>query len=163
MDWKHEPPGALPAIGEVHLWRQNLKAASQRENPLSQHLLSSEEQQRLQRFVTPQLKSRFLKRRLMIRQILSHYQPERRIEQWRFITNAHGRPEIHPEQTHNDLHFNLSHSEDLALLAIARRYEVGVDIEHTKVPADGNHLDVAENYFTKDECRWISEANASLR
>jgi len=153
MDWKRELPSALPDIGEVHLWLHRLKPESQTENDALLHLLSNEEQQRYQRFVTPGLKSRFLKRRLMIRQTLSH----------RFVTNTHGRPEIHPEQTHNDLHFNLSHSADMAILAIARRYEVGVDIEYSQVTQDSNHLEVAENYFTRDECRWIFDVNPDQR
>jgi 4'-phosphopantetheinyl transferase len=45
--------------------------------------------------------------------------------------------------------FNLSHSGDLALVAVTRRREIGVDVERLRRESD--LLDVAEHYFAPRE------------
>ena len=44
-----------------------------------------------------------------------------------FATGEHGKPEI----LGSALRFNLSHSADLALIALTEHAEVGIDVEHT--------------------------------
>jgi phosphopantetheinyl transferase len=43
-------------------------------------------------------------------------------------TNPQGKPYLRGDQ----LHFNLSHSRDIALVAISRRAPVGIDLEHSR-------------------------------
>jgi len=52
----------------------------------------------------------------------------------RFVYNAFGKPELSPEL--GRLKFNLSHSADLALIAIAEGAEIGVDVELIREQSD---------------------------
>jgi 4'-phosphopantetheinyl transferase len=45
----------------------------------------------------------------------------------------------------NPLHFNLSHSEELAVLAISFQGDVGIDVEHIK--PDVNALEITKRFF----------------
>ena len=62
----------------------------------------------------------------------------------RFSRGPHGKPELHPVH-HSDLRFNLSHSGDVSLIALAHEFEVGVDIERIYLP-DGAS-EIAQQYF----------------
>jgi 4'-phosphopantetheinyl transferase len=62
----------------------------------------------------------------------------------RFLAGEHGKPEID-----GDLEFNLSHSGEWAVCAIAEGFPVGIDIEaYRELPAAE---DIAGRYFTADE------------
>jgi len=51
-----------------------------------------------------------------------------------FILNPAGKPELTPP--HGGLHFNLSHCDDLAVIALSNKCEVGIDIESNKRAMD---------------------------
>src|SRR5689334_24773529 len=51
----------------------------------------------------------------------------------RIVTGEHGKPEL----ADGTLRFNLSHSGDLALVAVARERDVGVDVERIDARRDG--------------------------
>lgn len=64
-----------------------------------------------------------------------------------FESTAHGKPCFAgPSDT---VRFNVSHSGSLALIAVARDREVGVDIE--QVRSDIDHLAIAARFFTREE------------
>ncbi|HEX5415197.1 MAG TPA: 4'-phosphopantetheinyl transferase superfamily protein, partial [Chloroflexota bacterium] len=64
----------------------------------------------------------------------------------RFTYGSHGKPAI-ASRNPPDLRFNLSHSADVALLAVTRGREVGVDVELRR----GGKLRLAERFFAADE------------
>ena len=55
----------------------------------------------------------------------------------RFATGPFGRPEVHDESGSPPVRFNLSHTSGLVAAAMARRHDVGVDVE----VVDGRRLD----------------------
>ena len=63
-----------------------------------------------------------------------------------FVDGAHGKPFLSPEHRSN-LQFNLSHSEDLAVLAVAQGLELGVDVERLRPISEG----VAQRFFSRAE------------
>ena len=78
------------------------------------------------RFVFPADRDRWLKFRAATRRILAtHLDADPTGLQW--LTGEHGKPYLagHP------LHFNLSHSESLAILIVSESGPVGIDIEPT--------------------------------
>ena len=86
----------------------------------------------------------FLMTRALVRTTLSRYAPVAPAD-WRFITNAHGRPEILDRPAGvPDLRFNISHTDGLIACAVTIGREVGVDVEHI-----GRHLthDVAGRHL----------------
>jgi 4'-phosphopantetheinyl transferase len=108
-------------------------------------LLSAEEKARAARFVYERDAQRFSSRRLRMRQILAGYLScEPGVIS--FVAGEHGKPFLHP--AHNsDLQFNLSHSEDMAVLAVARGLEVGVDVEWIRAIEER----IAERFFSPAE------------
>jgi 4'-phosphopantetheinyl transferase len=65
-----------------------------------------------------------------------------------FHFGPHGKPSLAPNAA--DLRFNLSHSADLALLAVACGREVGVDLERIRETADITRL--ARRFFSAEAC-----------
>ena len=59
------------------------------------------------------------------------------------------------------MRFNISHSEDRALLAVTTGCEVGVDIE--AVRTDWAPDDVARRFFSPHECAWLYALPAEMR
>jgi 4'-phosphopantetheinyl transferase len=66
----------------------------------------------------------------------------------RFMYNAFGKPDLSPEFG-SRLKFNLSHSDGLALIAIATASNVGVDLEYVRAQPD--YADLARHFFSAAE------------
>ena len=111
-------------------------------------LLSQDERQRMTRFVFDRDRRAFVITRAHVRTMLSKYAAVAPAD-WRFIENAHGRPEIfdRPEGA-PDLRFNISHTDGLIACAVTIGREVGVDVEHI-----GRQLthDIAGRFFAPHE------------
>ena len=131
----------------VHVWRVPLEGTSPFEDGWS--LLSEEEQARARRFVQEHHRRRFVAAHAALRRILAGYTaiPARQL---RFSTGPHGKPALESSsKSLPRLEFNLSHSADLALVAVARERPVGVDLERWE--RDMNHLELAERFFSPSE------------
>jgi 4'-phosphopantetheinyl transferase len=77
-----------------------------------------------------------------------------------FVAGAHGKPRL-ALPGDSGLEFNLSHSHDLALVAIARGRAVGADVEFIK--RDFAFDEVARRFFTAREVAALFELPPSLR
>jgi 4'-phosphopantetheinyl transferase len=66
-----------------------------------------------------------------------------------FAARAGGKPFLAAPAHSTDLHFNLSHSHELALLAVSRGREVGVDLEWLSAVRDTDGI--AARYFSPVE------------
>jgi 4'-phosphopantetheinyl transferase len=64
------------------------------------------------------------------------------------VYNAFGKPALSPEFG-SRLKFNLSHSADLALIAIAADADIGVDLEYIRAQPD--YAEIARYFFSADE------------
>jgi 4'-phosphopantetheinyl transferase len=126
----------------VHLWRAPLTISTEEEDSFFA-LLNEDEKKRANRFHFPQHKRRFVAARGLLRQLLSYYlsSPPADIV---ILNQVRGKPYV-PDAT---LQFNVSHSEEMAVFALANAFSVGVDIEMIK--DDFNHA-VAERYFHPEE------------
>lgn len=88
-------------------------------------LLTADERGRAARFRFAADRDRFVVARARLRLVLASFGagPPERI---RLAHGAHGKPLL---PAHPELQFNVSHAGDLALIAVARRAAVGVDLE----------------------------------
>ncbi len=96
------------------------------------------ERERAQNFLRAEVGQRWASSRLALRRVLRAYTGERpeRIE---IDVDGNGKPRLGDER---GLEFNLSHSEELALIAVSAERPVGVDVE--KVKPDRDLLGLAE-------------------
>jgi 4'-phosphopantetheinyl transferase len=139
----------LLPIRSVHvdlLTTEHPEAVAQEAAYLS--LLSADEHERMRRLVFARDQRRFLFTRALVRTMLSRYAAVAP-KDWRFATNAYGRPEVAgPPPGIPDLRFNLSHTDGLIACAVTIGREVGVDVENV-----GRQLshDIAGRFFAPRE------------
>jgi len=69
-----------------------------------------------------------------------------------FVYNAFGKPDLSPEFA-NRLKFNLSHTDGLALIAVATASDVGVDLEYIRAQSD--YTDIARSFFSAAEVDYL--------
>jgi 4'-phosphopantetheinyl transferase len=132
---------------EIHLWSVSLKPdVCRAKNLLS--VLSPDERERMDRFCFPKDKDRFIIARGTLRTLLSHYigiGPSDLLFKYGYA----GKPSLTCEVNPNDVRFNLTHSNDIALFAFSIGRELGVDIEY--IHPDPVADQVAERFFSEKE------------
>ena len=107
-------------------------------------LLSPSERQRASRFSFERDRRRFIVARARLRQLLAarlEIQPE----EVDLVYGSHGKPAL----TDSDLHFNVSHCDDLAVYAFSWGHEIGVDVEAVRWFVDAG--DIAARFFSRRE------------
>lgn len=137
----------IPTLSDhtIHVWRIALDNFSKTQLAQLTTLLSTDEQARVDRFVTTQLQHRALASLSALRIILSRYlacQPTALL----FSRNPQGKPSL-PD--HPQLQFNLSHSDAWAACAVTLDQSVGIDIEAVIV-RDGID-NIVQRFFSADE------------
>jgi 4'-phosphopantetheinyl transferase len=139
--------GIALASNEVHLWRVQCADIDEPEL-LGRYraLMSAAELQRQARYRFERDRHRDLIARALVRTSVSRYlggEPGH----WRFHPGEHGKPELIGAPL--PLRFNLSHSKDLVVCAVALQHDVGVDVEYTERGNDV--LAIARHYFSRRE------------
>ena len=135
----------LPLPGaEPHVWRVSLCGHTGTE-AAAHALLSADERERAARFHFDRHRRRYAICRAALRQILAGYTglPAAEID---FSYTAHGKPYLESAR----IAFNVSHSGDLALVAVAAAGEVGVDVEQMR---PGIEREGIERYFSPHEAQ----------
>lgn len=119
------PPVGSLADDEVQVWWASFRQAGDRVGELAR-LLSADEAARAARFRFPEHRDRFIVGRGLLRELLGAYLG-RPATALRFEEGARGKPELAGAEG-GGLCFNLSHSGDGVLYAVASR-KVGADLE----------------------------------
>jgi len=132
---------------EIHIWRITLNQPSAQVFELF-NILATDERARAQRFCFDKHRRRFIVARGMLRQILSRYV---RVEPQniQFGYGDKGKPFLRGHIPPN-VQFNLSHSDDVALLAVTADAEIGVDFEVIQPVCDTDCI--AKQFFSASEC-----------
>jgi 4'-phosphopantetheinyl transferase len=151
----------VPALkpGEIQVWRISLTGQPGTEAGLKE-LLAPEEIARAASFRFPRDHRRFVIRRTVLRQLLAAYlQSDPRAI--RLEIGSHGKPCLADQPEATDLRFSCSHSADLALIALARGVELGVDLEqhHDLMEVEA----LARNYFSPREIQELTGVPSTCR
>jgi len=111
---------------DVHIWYASLKCSLAREESLLD-TLAADERARASRFRFNRDRSRFVIGRGLLRAILGKYL---RIAPMNisFAYGVNGKPTLAAPVC--DLYFNMAHTQEVVLYAVARGHDVGVDIEY---------------------------------
>jgi 4'-phosphopantetheinyl transferase len=153
--WLPGPAAPRMSHEEVHLWRIDLTRA----DAVDFAVLSDDELERAARFHFESDRSRFRVARAALRSILSRY-ANLLSDALMFSHNAYGKPFLTNPRAAG-LRFNLSHSKDVALLAVAREREVGIDVEF--MWPDFATTEVAEHFFSTAEVATLAGVECRLR
>jgi 4'-phosphopantetheinyl transferase len=138
LPWPHD---------EVHVWRAALAWPEAATHRLAQWL-AADERDKMERFRFEKDRRRYLVGRGLLRTLLGRYL-DLTPQELRFETAAAGKPHLASGQ--GQLQFNLAHSGEYVLIAIADGRAVGIDVE--EVHDDFDVDQVAVHFFSADEQR----------
>jgi len=131
---------------EVHLWRIDLRNA-----PTDASILTTDERAR---------PARFQQTRSLLRSLLGRYLNQSP-QSLHLDYGANGKPFLSPHPSRVTLHFNLSHADEIALIAVSAAAEVGVDVE--RIRSVGHIQKIARRFFTAKDLTWLEEEPSEER
>lgn len=128
----------------VDVWRVELDKAAAHPN----NVLSPDELERANRFHFERDRLYFVRRRTALRFLLGRYL-EIPAHEIHLEYQINGKPELAADQNPLRLRFNVSHSADLALIAVSADHRLGIDIESIRAEVDVDML--SERFFSTTE------------
>jgi 4'-phosphopantetheinyl transferase len=131
----------------VQVWRAALDLPESQVRSLW-YTLTADERRRAERYVFEQDRTHFVVARGLLRVLLGRYLRQDP-PHLRFIYGPHGKPALATDTGGVALRFNVSHSHGLALYAVTRGREVGVDVE--SIRPEVVQEKVAEHFFSPHE------------
>lgn len=138
---------------EIHLWYWHFKEFPSLKWMFNHlHLLSEDEQNRLNRISVSYLQKNFFASRILIRSALSSYF-EIFPNEWEFENSKFGKPKIKFPLKASCTQFNLSHCDDMIVCGFSNQSPVGVDIE--KVSRKIKFMNLAQGLFLSEEIRHL--------
>lgn len=143
----------------MHVWRADLNQEPARVRIFSD-ILAPDERQRASRFHFQRDRGHYIVARGVLRFILQRYlgiSPGL----LRFSYNQYGKPALETMADGEALRFNVSHSGGVALYAVTRGREVGLDIEAIREDFAG--LEIAERFFSAREVETLRALPAELQ
>ncbi|HET7010421.1 MAG TPA: 4'-phosphopantetheinyl transferase superfamily protein [Anaerolineales bacterium] len=144
---------------EVHLWFADLRQPRQVVQAFSD-MISTDEQARAGRFHHERDRRRYVISRGLLRLILSRYLAVE-ARDLGFGYGEWGKPAIPESKNGSRLQFNVSHSAQGVMYAIAPDRRVGIDIECIRTIPEAD--DIADRFFSDDERRACASASPRRR
>ncbi len=137
----------------IHLWVIPLDGTNR---PLEdfRSILSNEEKEQWERFSFSDLQRRYAIAHVRMREIISDY-IKIKPSDITFTTNVFEKPFLVEANGLSNIYFNLSHSHDIAVLAITQSRKVGVDVERLKPLND--YMKIAGRYFSPGEINALKQ------
>lgn len=157
------PPRAMGlrlGAEEVELWRGSLEPATPEAVSFFESLLSADEIARASRFFFERDRRRVIVSRGMLRLMLARY-TGRRPSELRFHFGPNGKPALVRELGDPVIHFNVAHSDDLALYAFTTAGEVGIDVERVRELPEWE--EIAITCFSPSETERIRAVSQAAR
>ena len=137
--------------GQIDVWQYPLHT----EPPEAESILSTNEQLRAKRFHFPRHQRRFIMAHSVLRLILARYL-DTTPHSLNFTEGKYGKPAL---DNFPFLHFNLSHSGDMALLAIGTSAPLGVDVEYISARP---YIGIGQQLFSIKENKMLKASSKAL-
>ena len=150
--WNPQTKAIQLRKNEIHLWRSNLDRPTETIEKLAL-ILSTDEQIRANKFHFSKHRNRFIVARAILRKILGNYlqiDPKELL----FKYSSRGKPALNNNESEEQIQFNLSHSEDLALYGFTYNLQIGVDLEYFRPTCDVENI--AQRFFSPREYNIIN-------
>lgn len=157
--WHSAPETLLLHSNEVHVWRAALDVSESDVRRLG-GMLAGDERHRAERFVFPRDRTHFVAARGLLRMLLGRYL-EHDPQRLRFVYGPYGKPELATVSGGTGLRFNVSHSHGLALYAVTRQRDIGVDVE--RIRPEVAQETIAEHFFSPREVAVLRALPATLQ
>lgn len=156
--WPPPPKNLELERDEVHVWQAALEQPALQIQNYHRNL-ASDEQARAARFHFEKDRAHFIVARGVLRAILGGY-VKRAPDRLSFCYGSHGKPAL-AGASGEEIRFNVSHSGGVALYAITRGREVGVDVE--RIRPDVAVAEIAERFFSRPEAAMLRTLPAAAQ
>lgn len=143
-NWSPAPAVLELSPSRVDVWRVQIDIPDD-SRKLLEPILSPDERERAGRFHFPADRDRFIVSHAGLREVLSRYLHCEPLELG-FSEGEYGKPAL---VSGDGIEFNLAHSNDYALIAVARGRRVGIDVERIRSGISSNVI--SRQYFSKAE------------
>ncbi|MSR81767.1 MAG: 4'-phosphopantetheinyl transferase superfamily protein [Candidatus Latescibacteria bacterium] len=153
--WEEAPSSHDLPENQVQVWQATLPRTEEEAAPFLP-LLSADEAERAGRFLVDRARAAFVGARGTLRLLLGRYLGVPPLA-LRFCYSAAGKPALEGQ----DLCFNLSHSQGLALYAFSRRLSVGIDVERLR--PEVADVQIARRFFSTREVAALELVEANHR
>ena len=157
--WRSAPETLSLRSNAVHVWRAALDVPESDVRRLGD-TLADDERRRAERFIFQHDRAHFVVARGLLRVLLGRYL-QHDPQHLRFVYGPHGKPELASDVGGTGLRFNVSHSHGLALYAITRHREIGVDVERIRPEVASETI--AEHFFSPREVAVLRALPAALQ
>jgi 4'-phosphopantetheinyl transferase len=155
LNWPVPSEFSSLSADEVHLWAVALDAAQFPATNFAE-VLSPDEHARARAFVTDKPRQAFAISRAALRNILGRYL-NAAPRDLAIATHRSGKPQL----ASGDLRFNLAHSGSLALIAVTRGCEIGVDVEWLR-PIEHARQIAARSFHANEQAAIHAAADVEL-
>jgi 4'-phosphopantetheinyl transferase len=151
--------GRLLGNSDVSIWHAWLDQPQEVVDKLLA-LLSPDERRKGGSFYFRKDQNQYIVGRGLLRIIIGSYL-KAEPAQLRFCYNFYGKPSLAAEFNTDSVKFNLSHSHGLAVFAVARGREIGIDLE--MIRNDFATMEIAERFFSPREIATLRRLSPELR
>jgi 4'-phosphopantetheinyl transferase len=158
-EWQTSPQNLSLLHDEVHVWAASLNQPSL---VVSRMLweLSQGERARAGHFHALKDRNRYVVAHSVLREILGRYLNLAPAEV-RLCALHDGKPALAPELRGDQLEFNLSHSHEVALIAVGKGRRIGIDVEYIRAELLGE--EIAERFFSPLEAALLRSLPQGVR
>jgi len=159
--WTAGPREPMLGPAGIDVWRVDLSASGER----ALGALSAQELERAERIAGPLEQRLWSRSRGVLRDLLGHYL-KADPGSLELAVGSHGKPRLGGRWGGCGLHFNLSHSGELALYAFTTCGAVGVDVQVLREPsrsAQGNRAALAARVFGAEETARLEKLGPQSR
>ncbi|MCP4641832.1 MAG: 4'-phosphopantetheinyl transferase superfamily protein [bacterium] len=158
-NWRSGPDRPEPEPDAAHVWLVSTDQSADVVNSLLDDL-DADERTRASRFRAPAARERYVVARACLRRLLGSYLGVAPTE-IELEYGPHGKPQVRLDSSAPELQFNLTHSGDLALVAVAVDRRIGVDIERRRDRIDLEGI--AKRFFAPEESAALMQLPDSER
>jgi 4'-phosphopantetheinyl transferase len=144
VSWESLPDRPILDTNHIHIWLGSPDVSSGAVRHY-ESIISPWEKERSRQFLRTKDRHFYVVGRGMLRRLLSHYldvNPSALV----LKVNPQGKPFLAPGQAPGVIHFNISHSQKVILMAFSKESSLGVDVEFTRRKRD--YMAVASRYLS---------------
>ncbi|MFT5426724.1 MAG: 4'-phosphopantetheinyl transferase [Gammaproteobacteria bacterium] len=145
--WQPTPDSLNLSHENIDVWLCDLKKLSKNIDEFYS-VLSEDEQERADKLKIEDKRQQYIITRGSLRKYLGLL-TEADPAVFKFKYLKHGKPVLEEKPQYADISFNVSHSNDIALVAISQKHNIGIDVE--KINYETDHQALVTRFFSKAE------------
>ena len=157
--WRPAPQFLALPDDEVHVWRINLDVSPEQVQTYHD-TLSPDERSTAARFYFEKDRDQYIVARGVLRTILSRYL-DIAPDEIQFSYGTYGKPTLTNSLGEEIVNFNVSHSNNLALVGVTRGRQLGIDLEY--IQRDFACEEIAKRVFSSQEIATLNDLPGDLK